>query len=147
MSQTSHFDDSYNSIREATYGIAFSGTPHQRGNFAKLGDIASSITRGVLRKPSNTFINALKRDSLFSNTLVRDFRHQLEDYYVLSFFETLSMRRSGLVRTKACIPDRYRNPVQGSSEQSLCYIVVHLITQCCKRVLLAHTLLSPFLPP
>ena len=64
-------DDSYKSIREATYGIAFFGTPHQGGNFAKLGDIAASITRGVLRNPSNTFMEALKKDSLFSDTLVR----------------------------------------------------------------------------
>ncbi|KAI4134497.1 MAG: hypothetical protein LQ347_001477 [Umbilicaria vellea] len=90
-------DDSYKSIREATYGIAFFSTPHQGGNFTKLGDIAASITRGVLRNPSNTFMEALKKDSLFSDTLVGDFRHQLEDYHVLSFFETLPMGRLGLI--------------------------------------------------
>ncbi|MCJ1231813.1 hypothetical protein MMC12_008492, partial [Toensbergia leucococca] len=90
-------DDSYKSICEATYGIAFFGTPHQRGNFAKLGDIAASIVRGVLRNPSNTFMEALKKDSLFSDTLLGDFRHQLEDYYVLSFFETLPMGKLGLI--------------------------------------------------
>ncbi|KAA6413113.1 MAG: hypothetical protein FRX48_02857 [Lasallia pustulata] len=90
-------DDSYKSIREATYGIAFFGTPHQGGDFAKLGDIAASIIRGVLRNPSSTFMEALKKDSLFSDTLVGDFRHQLEDYYVLSFFETLPMGRLGLI--------------------------------------------------
>ncbi|SLM35514.1 WD40/YVTN repeat-like-containing domain [Lasallia pustulata] len=90
-------DDSYKSIREATYGIAFFGTPHQGGNFAKLGDIAASIIRGVLRNPSSTFMEALKKDSLFSDTLVGDFRHQLEDYHVLSFFETLPMGRLGLI--------------------------------------------------
>ena len=99
-------DDSYKSIREATYGIAFFGTPHQGGNFAKLGDIAASITRVVLRNPSNTFMKALKKDSLFSDSLARDFRHLLEDYYVLSFFETLPTGRLGLVRTEAYILDR-----------------------------------------
>ena len=98
-------DDSYKSIREATYGIVFFGTPHQGGNFAKLGDIAASITRGVLRNPSNSFMEALKKDSMFSDTLVGDFRHQLEDYHVLSFFETLPMGKLGLVRTEACILD------------------------------------------
>lgn len=98
-------DDSYKSIREATYGIAFFGTPHQGGNFAKLGEIAASITRGVLRNPSNTFMEALKKDSLFSDTLVGDFRHQLEDYYVLSFFETRPIAKLGLVRTETCILD------------------------------------------
>ncbi|MCJ1270174.1 hypothetical protein MMC22_010070 [Lobaria immixta] len=90
-------DDSYKSIREATYGIAFFGTPHQGGNFAKLGDIAASIVRGVLRNPSNTFMESLKKDSLFSDTLAGDFRHQLEDYHVLSFFETLPMGKMGLI--------------------------------------------------
>ena len=98
-------DDSYKSIREATYGIAFFGTPHQGGNFAKLGDIAASIVRGVLRNPSNTFMEGLKKDSLFSDTLVGDFRHQLEDYHVLSFFETLPVGKLGVVRTEKCIPD------------------------------------------
>ncbi|SLM39563.1 WD40/YVTN repeat-like-containing domain, partial [Lasallia pustulata] len=90
-------DDSYKSIREATYGIAFFGTPHQGGNFTKLGDIAASIIRGVLRNPSSTFMEALKKDSLFSDALVEDFRHQLEDYHVLSFFETLPIGRLGLI--------------------------------------------------
>ena len=41
-------DNSYKSIWEAIYGIAFFGTPHQRGNFTKLGDIAAAIIRGIL---------------------------------------------------------------------------------------------------
>ena len=98
-------DDTYKSLREATYGIAFFGTPHRGGNYAKLGDIAASITRGLLRNPSNTFMEALKKDSLFSDTLVEDFRHQLEDYYVLSFYETLPMEKLGLVRTEIYLPD------------------------------------------
>jgi hypothetical protein len=72
------------------------GTPHQGGSFAKLGDIAASIARRPLWNPKNTFIEALKKDSLFSDTLVDDFRHQLEDYYVLSFFEALQMGKLGL---------------------------------------------------
>ncbi|KAH7336682.1 hypothetical protein BKA65DRAFT_38167 [Rhexocercosporidium sp. MPI-PUGE-AT-0058] len=93
-------DDSYKAIRDATYGIAFFGTPHQGGNFARLGDIAASIVRGVCRSPMNTFMEALKKDSLFSDTLVDDFRHQLEDYHVLSFYETLPMGRLGLIVDK-----------------------------------------------
>jgi hypothetical protein len=96
-------DDSYKAIRDATYGIAFFGTPHQGGNFVKLGDIAASIVRGVLRNSTNTLMEALKKDSLFSDTLVDDFRHQLEDYYVLSFFETLLIGKLGLV----CFRARY----------------------------------------
>jgi hypothetical protein len=90
-------DDTYRAIRDATYGIAFFGTPHQGGNFTKLGDIASTIARGVLRNPKNTFMEALKADTLFADDLIKDFRQQLEDYYVLSFFETLPFKKLGLV--------------------------------------------------
>jgi hypothetical protein len=90
-------DDTCTSIRTATYGIAFFGTPHQGGNFAKLGEIASTIMRGVLRNPKNTFMEALKKDSLFADDLIQDFRQQLEDYYVLSFFETRPLGNLGLV--------------------------------------------------
>ena len=90
-------DDSYEHIRKATYGIAFFGTPHQGANDAQLGSIAASILRSVLRSPPNTFIEALKKDSLFQIVLAEDFRHQLEDYYVLSFFETHPTGKLGLV--------------------------------------------------
>jgi hypothetical protein len=92
-------NDLYKSIREATYGIAFFGTPHQGGNLARLGDIASTIVRSVLRNPSNSFMEALKKDSAFVESLQSDFQHQLDDYKVLSFYETLPMGKFGLVRT------------------------------------------------
>jgi hypothetical protein len=80
-----------------SYGIAFFSTPHQGGNFTKLGDIAASIARFALRNPSNTFIEALKKDSLFANDLVQDFKYELENYWILSFYETLPLKKLGLV--------------------------------------------------
>ena len=90
-------DDSCGNIREATYGIAFFGTPHQGANDVKLGSIAASIVRSVSRNPQNTFLEALKKDSLFSDIVAENFRHQLEDYYVLSFVETRPTGNLGLV--------------------------------------------------
>ena len=90
-------NDLYRSIREATYGIAFFGTPHQGGNLARLGDIASTIIRSVLRNPSNSLMEALKKDSAFVESLQSDFQHQLDNYKVLSFYETLPMGKLGLV--------------------------------------------------
>jgi hypothetical protein len=75
----------------------FFGTPHQGGNFASLGSIAASIARLSLRNPSNSFMETLKTDSLFADDLVQDFRQQLEDYYVLSFYETLPFKKLGVV--------------------------------------------------
>ena len=81
-----------------SYGIAFFGTPHRGGNLATLGSVAASIARFTLRNPKNTFLKALKRDSLFADDLVQDFRQQLENYHVLSFFETQPLSPvSGLV--------------------------------------------------
>ncbi len=90
-------DPTYEPIRCATYGIAFFGTPHRGGEFVKLGDIAATIARGLLRNPKNTFLEALKADSLFADDLVQDFRQQLEDYYVLSIYETKRMGSLGVV--------------------------------------------------
>ncbi|KAI9696030.1 MAG: hypothetical protein M1836_005861 [Candelina mexicana] len=87
----------YESIRKATCGIAFFATPHRGGNYAKLGDVAVSIIRAVVRKPENSFMEALKHDSLFADDLVRDFRHQLEEYYILSFHETVPSKKLGLI--------------------------------------------------
>jgi len=93
-------DDSYRQIRTATYGIAFFGTPHQGGNHTYLGDIASSIARAVLRNPRPNFMEALKGDSLFADTFVQHFRQLLEDYYILSFFETRPFKKLGTIVDK-----------------------------------------------
>lgn len=39
----------------------------------------------------------LKHNSLFSESLQDEFRHQYEDYQILSFYETLPMGPMGLV--------------------------------------------------
>ncbi|KAK7409054.1 hypothetical protein QQX98_008758 [Neonectria punicea] len=94
---TSKATDTYKSIQNATYGIAFFATPHRGGNNTALGSIAASIARCALKNPTNTFMEALKKDSLFADDLVQDFRQQLEDYYILSFFETRPMKKYGLI--------------------------------------------------
>ncbi|KAK3936743.1 ankyrin repeat-containing domain protein [Diplogelasinospora grovesii] len=94
---TTRLTDEYSSIKNATYCIAFFGTPHRGANGVALGDIAASIARFALRKATNTFLEALKKDSLFADDLVKDFRQQLEDYYILSFYETQPFKSVGLI--------------------------------------------------
>lgn len=43
-------------------------------------------------------MKALKKDSLFGEELVNNFRHQLEDFFVVSFYESLPYKKIGLVR-------------------------------------------------
>ncbi|KAF4452601.1 P-loop containing nucleoside triphosphate hydrolase [Fusarium austroafricanum] len=89
--------NTYSSIKDATYGIAFFGTPHRGGNKVPLGSIAASIARIALRNPASSFMDALRKDSLFSEDLIQDFRQQLSDYYILSFFETQPFKKYGLI--------------------------------------------------
>jgi hypothetical protein len=86
----------YSSIVNSTCGIAFFGTPHRGSNHAKLGAMAASIARTVFRNPKNTFMKALK-SSLFAEIIRVDYSQQLMDYKFLSFYETLSQGKLGLV--------------------------------------------------
>ncbi|KAL4782389.1 hypothetical protein BJX76DRAFT_369205 [Aspergillus varians] len=90
----------YNSIRTATYGIAFFGTPHRGSHLAKLGEPLAKAVRAFLRTPSNTFINALKENDLYANELSANFGQLLEDYKYINFYETLPLRSLGLIVEK-----------------------------------------------
>jgi len=87
----------YKQTRLATHGIAFFATPHQGGNHVRFGAIISAIGRAVLGNPKNNFLEALKRDSAYADSLTQHFRHQLEDYRILSFYETLPLGFLGIV--------------------------------------------------
>ncbi|ERF72769.1 hypothetical protein EPUS_09197 [Endocarpon pusillum Z07020] len=93
-------DDKYQSVREATFGLIFFATPHRGSDHAKLGDIAAKVARTILRSPVNTYMDSLKKNSLFSKNLQGEFRHQYEDYSILSFYETLPVERLGIVVDK-----------------------------------------------
>ncbi|KAI0798279.1 hypothetical protein GGR55DRAFT_703524 [Xylaria sp. FL0064] len=55
-----------------------------------------------MRNPTNTFMEALNKDSLFADDLVQDFRQQLEDYNVLSYYETRPISKAlGLIVDQA----------------------------------------------
>jgi hypothetical protein len=95
-------NDKYALIQKATYGIAFFGTPHRGGNNARLGDVAAKVWRGFVGSPTNSFLEALKKDSLYSNELIQDFRFLLEHYHILSFYETLPFKKLGLVGSNDC---------------------------------------------
>jgi hypothetical protein len=94
---TAKLDRTYEAIQLATRGIVFFATPHQGGNYTKLGEIAAKIAKKCLRNEDNSFVEALKKDTLFGEELIENFRFQLEDFNVLSFVETLPYRKLGLV--------------------------------------------------
>lgn len=90
-------DSTYENIWASTFGIAFFGTPHKGGNHAGLGDVAASIARIITGSPENTFMKALKARSEILDHMSDDFRQLLEDFQILSFYETRPMHPLGLV--------------------------------------------------
>lgn len=76
----------------------FFGTPHQGSSLAKAGEVFAKVARAVLRNPSNTFLSALKKDSLYASELLSSFQQLQEDYRYLNFYETLPLKSFGLVR-------------------------------------------------
>jgi hypothetical protein len=86
----------YEAIRQSTYGLAFFGTPHHGGNYGDVVEIAVKVVSAVLRSPKTPLIKSLKKNSEALNTLFNDFRHQLEDYKMLSFYETKPVKIKGI---------------------------------------------------
>ncbi|KAI1409717.1 hypothetical protein F5Y13DRAFT_169327 [Hypoxylon sp. FL1857] len=90
-------DRTYGMILKCTFGIAFLATPHEGGNHAGMGDVVAKVARSILGSPSNNFMSALKTGSLFLDTITDDFRQLLEDFQILSFYETQPLGRFGIV--------------------------------------------------
>ncbi|KAF4770142.1 hypothetical protein HAV15_012043 [Penicillium sp. str.  len=81
-------DPKYTSIRSATSGLVFFGTPHRGAKAVELGKIAARVARFVSKgHASNDLLDSLEHNSLFTRQMTDRFRHQLEDYRVVSFIE------------------------------------------------------------
>jgi protein SERAC1 len=77
----------FNSIYRSTYGIVFFGTPHRGGNYVSVGEFAANISKAALQKPSKALLEMLKNNSQNLNELTNLFRHQLNNYRIVSFYE------------------------------------------------------------
>jgi hypothetical protein len=61
----------------------------------------AKVLKGELGNSNNTLIESLKQDGLYSNELAGNFREELEDLHVLSFYETLTFGDLGVVSIAA----------------------------------------------
>lgn len=89
----------YRDIQEATYGLVFFGTPHGGpgdGWQIKFGKASVRIAQSLPGRTSNDVMEALKKGSLFTDTLQDAWRHQLDHYQIVTFYE-------GIGEVKACI--------------------------------------------
>ncbi|KAI3261316.1 hypothetical protein DTO003C3_9931 [Penicillium roqueforti] len=90
-------DPKYTSIRSATSGLVFFGTPHRGAKAVELGKIAARVARFVSKgHASNDLLNCLEFNSLFTRQMTDRFRHQLEDYRVVSFIEGKEVQIGGV---------------------------------------------------
>ncbi|KAK4861847.1 hypothetical protein LT330_003882 [Penicillium expansum] len=90
-------DPKYTSIRSATSGLVFFGTPHRGAKAVELGKIAARVARFVSKgHASNDLLNSLEHNSLFTRQMTDRFRHQLEDYRVVSFIEGKEVQIGGI---------------------------------------------------
>ena len=83
-------DPIYRDIQEATYGLVFFGTPHGGpgdGWQITFGKAAVRIAQSLPGRTSNDIMEALRQGSLFSHTLQNQWRHQLDHYQILTFYE------------------------------------------------------------
>ncbi|KAJ5286574.1 hypothetical protein N7524_001880 [Penicillium chrysogenum] len=90
-------DPKYTSIRSATSGLVFFGTPHRGAKAVELGKIAARVARFVSKgHASNDLLDCLEYNSLFTRQMTDRFRHQLEDYRVISFIEGKKVQIGGV---------------------------------------------------
>ncbi|RDW63617.1 hypothetical protein BP6252_11162 [Coleophoma cylindrospora] len=89
-------DPKYTSIRKATFGLVFFGTPHHGAHGVELGMLAANVAKFVSNgSASNDLMESLKYNSLFTRQMSDRFRHQLELYKVVSFVEGKPMKLWG----------------------------------------------------
>ncbi|MCJ1237731.1 hypothetical protein MMC14_005718 [Varicellaria rhodocarpa] len=81
------------------------GTPHRGSEKASYGKVLAKIATIVMNKPSSRLVPALKRNSDELMRLTSDFKFQLSNYQVVSFYEMKPMKFSStlIVRKESAL--------------------------------------------
>lgn len=82
----------YQSIRDSTLGLIFLGTPHRGSDKATYGKVLSDVAQFMIHRPPSKLLTALQTNSDVLQRLTTDFRFQLPDYHVFSFYEQRPMK-------------------------------------------------------
>lgn len=87
----------FDPIRNATYGIAFFGTPHRGSSSSTLRDVVEMIAKATLCDPTVSDIESLKNNPVFAENASEKYRHGLNVPRVLNFYEVRPDEKLGLV--------------------------------------------------
>ena len=79
-------------ISDVTVGIIFLGTPHRGSEKASYGEVLAKVATKVMHKPAPALAKALRVNSEALMRLTTDFRFQMSQYKVCSFYEMKPMR-------------------------------------------------------
>jgi hypothetical protein len=88
----SWLESRYLSIKDATVGLIFMGTPHRGSDKATYGKVLASVAQFISERPPQRLLNALQTNSDVLLQLTTDFCFQLPDFDVYSFFELRPMK-------------------------------------------------------
>ena len=81
----------YTCIKASTHGLVFFATPHRGGEGAGVAEAAANVCSAFTGQPRNKLLESLKSRSLINELSSDQFRHQLNDYEVLSLIERRKM--------------------------------------------------------
>ena len=94
----------YNSISESTVRIIFLGTPHRASGKDVYGNALATLATAFLNKPWPRFVKDLRVNSEAFMRLTTDFRFQLPNYRVYSFYEMKPIRILSTLVSNKMIP-------------------------------------------
>lgn len=87
----------FDPIQNATYGIAFFGTPHRGSSSSTLRDVVEMIAKATLCDPTISDIESLKNNAVFAESVSENYRRGLNVPRVLNFYEARPDEKLGLV--------------------------------------------------
>ncbi|KAI1126749.1 TPR-like protein [Nemania abortiva] len=86
-----HGDAKHTPTKLATSGIAFFATPHNGGDpkLVSLGGVVAKVARAAGFQKGDDVLETLKKGSIFSDIMQEQWRHQLPNYDIISFWGSL----------------------------------------------------------
>ncbi|KAF7173966.1 hypothetical protein CNMCM6106_008069 [Aspergillus hiratsukae] len=86
-----HNNEKYTPIKDATVGLAFFATPHDGADetLVKLGNAAAKLAESLGFRKGDNILETLKSGSIFTDIMQDNWRHQLPNYDIRSFWGTL----------------------------------------------------------